>query len=169
MKVRAMSVESYLEALPADRRAELEKVRKVILEHLPKGYVEVLDFGMPSYVIPLSLYPDTYNGHPLPIAGLAMQKNHLSLYLMGVYGDAPTQQWFAKAWKASGKKLDMGKSCVRFQKADDLALDVIAKTIERVTVERYLKAYEESRRARPAAKKAAAGARRAPPARTRRA
>jgi hypothetical protein len=144
------SVDAYLESLPVDRRAEIAAVRDVVNANLPPGYVEAIDYGMLSWVIPLSRYPHTYNGHPLPIASLAAQKSHCALYLMGVYGidDGALRTWFQSAWQRSGKKLDMGKSCVRFHKAADLALDVIAQTIAKVSVEDYLAHYEKSRGAK---------------------
>ncbi|HEX9816759.1 MAG TPA: DUF1801 domain-containing protein [Candidatus Thermoplasmatota archaeon] len=145
---KATSVKGYLAELEPGLRKEIETVRKVILKHLPKGYVEQVDFGMLAYVVPLETYPDTYNGHPLPIAGLAAQKNYNSVYLMAVYADAGTQKWFDDAYKASGKRLDMGKSCVRFKRAADLALDVIGKAVERVSVEAFIARAEASRKTR---------------------
>jgi hypothetical protein len=141
----AKTVAEYLAELPADRRTALEAVRTVILQHLPAGYEETMQFGMISYVIPLSRYPHTYNGQALPVAALASQKNYMSLYLMAVYGHKPTDEWFHQQWAASGKKLDMGKSCVRFKSVDDLPLDVIGKTIARVSVDKFLAAYEAAR------------------------
>lgn len=146
MQSKETSVEDYLKSLPAEKRKEIEPVRRVILKHLPAGFDEIMDYGMISYVVPLKRYPETYNGHPLPIAALAAQKNYNSVYLMGVYGDLATEKWFLKEYEASGKKLDMGKSCVRFKRAEDLPLEVIGKTIARVPVDAYLKKYEAARR-----------------------
>jgi hypothetical protein len=112
---------------------------------LPDGYVEQMDFGMISYVIPLETYPDTYNGHPLMYAALASQKRHISLYLMNVYGDEESQRWFADGFADAGKKLDMGKACVRFRNLDDLPLDIIAQAIARTPSAEYITAYEASR------------------------
>ncbi len=131
----ASTVAEYLAKLPADRRAALSVVRRVIKKHLPRGFVETMQYGMVAYVIPLSRYPKTYNKQPLTVAALASQKNYLSVYLMGVYADPALARWFESSWAKSGKKLDMGKSCVRFRSAEDLALDVLGKVIARVTAE----------------------------------
>ena len=137
--------EEYLASLPEDRAEQMGRLRELILRHLPEGYVELMDFGMLSYVIPLETYPETYNGHPLMYAALASQKRHMSLYLMNVYGDEESQRWFADGFAAAGKKLDMGKACVRFKKLDDLPLDVIAAAVARTPVAEYIAGYEESR------------------------
>ncbi len=153
----ARTVERYLAVLPAQRRAALEVVRSVILENLPDGFEEGMEFGMIGYYVPLERYPDTYNGRPLCIAGLAAQKNHMAVYLMGVYGHPQMRRWFEKAVREAGKKLDMGKSCVRFRSLDDLALPVLGEAIRRVSVEAYLTHYENSRRStRPARPRTAA-------------
>ena len=144
----ASTVKEYLAGLEPPLRKEIEAVRKVILQNLPKGFVETVDFGMLSYVVPLDRYPDTYNGHPLPIAGLAAQKNYNSLYLMAVYADPKTEKWFNDAYQASGKTLDMGKSCVRFHRADDLALDVIGKAVARFPVDDFVAKAEASKKKR---------------------
>ncbi len=139
------TAESYLAELPPDRRDAVSAVRRVILQNLPDGYEETMQFGMIAYVIPISRYPNTYNGQALQIAALASQKNYMSVYLMTVYGDKETRHWFKERFEASGRKLDMGKSCVRFKKLDDLPLDVIGETIARVTVEQYISRYEAVR------------------------
>lgn len=132
----------YLDALPPDRQEAVSQVRRVILDHLPEGYREGMYFGMLGYYVPLERYPGTYNGQPLAIAALASQKRYMSLYLMAVYGDPQTERWFRDAWAASGKKLDMGKSCVRFTQVADLPLDLIGQTIARVGVDDYIARYE---------------------------
>src|SRR3989344_5122804 len=142
----AKTVEQYLKELPQERREAISAVRKVILKNLPKGYEECMMFGMIGYAIPLSKYPNTYNNQPLGIAALASQKNYMSIYLMNVYGNKETEKWFKDAYKKSGKKLDMGKSCVHFKKLDDLPLDVIGKTITLTSVDELIKVYEKSRR-----------------------
>lgn len=142
----AQTVEEYLAELPPDRRGAIATVRKVILDHLPEGYEETMDFGMIGYVVPLQKYPVTYNGHPLAYAGLASQKNHMALYLMCVYGDQETGELFRDRYKASGKKLDMGKSCVRFKKLEDLPLDLIGEVIARTPMATYIERYEAFRR-----------------------
>jgi len=145
-KSKAKSVSEYLNSLEPERRKAIEAVRKVILKNLPKGYEEAFNWGAIVYQIPLKRYPDTYNGQPLAYAALASQKNYMSLYLMGVYGDNDTEKWFKKRFAESGKKLDMGKSCVRFKRLEDLPLDVIGETIARIPLEKYLRKYEESRK-----------------------
>ncbi|MDE2969082.1 MAG: DUF1801 domain-containing protein [Chloroflexota bacterium] len=120
-------------------------VRDVVLANLPEGYEEIMDFGMISYVVPLSVVPKTYNGHPLMYASLADQKNHMALYLMCLYTHNEDMGWFEERYAASGKKLDMGKSCVRFKKLDDLPLDLIGEVIGMTPMERYVSFYEEAR------------------------
>jgi uncharacterized protein YdhG (YjbR/CyaY superfamily) len=145
---RAASVADYLESLPPDRRKELATLRAAIKKHLPRGYAEVMQSGMISYVVPLKLYPEGYLGNkdvPLPFASLAAQKNYFAVYLMNVYGDADLERWFRDAFAKSGKKLDMGKSCVRFKKAADLPLDVITEAVARTPVEAYVARYEAAR------------------------
>jgi uncharacterized protein YdhG (YjbR/CyaY superfamily) len=147
----AKTVKQYLGALPPDRRAAIEVVRKTILEHLPKGYEETIAYGMLGYVVPLKLYPKGYLGKkdvPLPYASLASQKNYMALYLMSIYGDKETEQWFVKAYKATGKKLDMGKSCIRFKTLEDLPLDVIGRAIAMTPAEKYIERYEAARSGR---------------------
>jgi uncharacterized protein YdhG (YjbR/CyaY superfamily) len=141
-----ITVAEYLAALPADRRAALTAIRAAIRKKLPKGYEEGIQYGMIGYYIPLSRYPDTYNGAPLLVAALASQKNHMAVYLQCVYGDSKLRTWFEKAFRDAGKKLDMGKSCVRFRRLDDVPTDVIAEAISRVGVDDYIAIYEKSRR-----------------------
>jgi hypothetical protein len=120
----AATVADYLAELEPQRRVEIETVRDLVNAALPAGYVEVMSYGMIGWVIPLADYPDTYNRQPLGYAGLAAQKNSNSLYLNCVYASAERAERLKAAWAASGKKLDMGKSCIRFKRAADLALDV---------------------------------------------
>ncbi len=144
--IKAKSVADYLARLPADRRAAIDAVRAVILKNLGKGFEEGLTYGMIGYYVPHSLFPAGYHCDPtmpLPFAGLASQKNHMSLYLNCSCGDVDAE-WFQKAWAKSGKKLDMGKSCIRFKKVDDLALDVIGEAIRRQPVKRYIEQYIET-------------------------
>jgi Domain of unknown function (DU1801) len=144
VRSEAATVDQYLAELPEDRRTDIEAVRRVIVEHLPDGYEEVMRWGMITYEVPLERYPDTYNGQPLPLASLAAQKRHNALYLSGVAfigGETAFRERYAR----SGKKLDMGKSCLRFRSVADLALDVIGETIEATPVDDYLEGYERSR------------------------
>ena len=137
--------EEYLAGLPPERAEQLGQLRELILRRLPEGYEEQVDFGMLAYVIPLETYPETYNKHPLMYAAVASQKRHMALYLMNVYGDEATLRWFTEGFAAAGKKLDMGKACVRFKKLDDLPLDFIGDVIARTPVADYIEAYEASR------------------------
>ena len=139
MKSTATSVEEYLEQLPKDRRTALQAVREVILKNLPKGYEETVRYGMLGYVVPLSVFPSGYlnrKTEPVPYVCLGSQKNYMSIYLMSVYGDAEGE--FRKQYTATGKKLDMGKSCVRFKKVDDLALDVIGQAVAKWPMKKFI-------------------------------
>ena len=153
MKSEAKSVEQYLTELPEDRRKEIESVRQVILENLPEGYEEAMNWGMISYQVPLETYPDTYNGQPLMYAALASQKNHMSLYLTGIYMDEETKEGFEEAYRATGKRYDVGKSCVRFRKLDDLPLPLIGESIAAMDVDAFVARAEEIRQARKRKKK----------------
>jgi len=142
---KAETVEKYLEELPEDRKATISEIREMILEHLPEGYRESMNWGMISYEIPLERYPDTYNGKPLGYVALAAQKNHNALYLMSIYMDEERQQWLKEQFEEAGKKLDMGKSCIRFKKPGDLPLEAIGKVIGETTPEQFIETYERSR------------------------
>ena len=141
----ACSVEDYLQELPRERREALQEVRKVVLDNLPAGYVETMNWGVITYEIPLERFPDTYNKRPLMYAALASQKNHMSLYLMCVYSHKESRVRFEEKFKASGKKLNMGKSCVRFKRVEDLPLDVVGEVIAGTSVDAYIRFYQESR------------------------
>ena len=142
---QAATVAQYLTELPPERRKAISAVRKVIKANLPAGFKETMGYGMINYVIPLTRYPDTYNGQPLCYAALASQKNFCSVYLMGVYGDPRRAAWFKDGFKRAGKKLDAGKSCVHFNQADDLPLELIGEVIGGISVEAYIRNYEASR------------------------
>ena len=143
------TVAEYLKSLEPDRRKAIEDVRAVIRRRLPKGYEELMTPTGITYAVPLARFPDTYNGQPLYYAALASQKNYCVLYLMTVYGHAPTEAKFRKAFKDAGKKLDMGKSCVRFKTVDDLALDAVGDVIASTPPDRYIAFYEQSRPSKP--------------------
>ena len=145
---KATTVEEYLDELADDRRETVEAVRDVVNANLPDGYEETVQFGMISYVVPLERYPKTYNRQALQYAALASQKNYVSLYLMNVYGDQETERWFLDRYKASGKRLDMGKSCVRFKTIDDLPLDLVGEAVARTPVDEYIALYETARELR---------------------
>jgi len=140
------SPDEYIEALPEDRKAAISAVRSVILANLPAGYEETVQHGMLAYVIPLAAYPVTYNKLPLLFAGLASQKNYMTVHLMNIYGSPADEEWFVQRYKATGKKLNMGKSCVRFKTIDDLPIELIGEAVARTPVESYIKIYEDSRK-----------------------
>lgn len=146
VRSNAATVEEYLTELAPDRREQIGAVRNVVLDNLPEGYAESMNWGMISWEIPLDRYPKTYNKQPLMYAALASQKNYMSLYLMCVYVHDGTQTEFERSFKASGKKLNMGKSCVRFKTTDDLPMDLIAYTIASTSVDDYIKSYEAARK-----------------------
>jgi hypothetical protein len=142
---KATTVKQYLAELPADRRAAIEAVRKVILKNLDADYEEGMQYGSIAYYVPHKVYPPGYHcdpKQPLPFAGLASQKQHMAVYLMCIYGDTDEDAWFRSEWAKTGKKLDMGKSCIRFKKLDDLPLELIGRAIARVPAMKYIKHYE---------------------------
>src|SRR3989344_4426163 len=145
---KASTVKQYLDELPPDRRAAISAVRKVILKNLPKGYEETMTYGMIGYVVPLKTFPAGYGEKkdmPLPYLCLASQKNHMAIYMMGTYGNKDLDKWIRQAYKATGKKLDMGKGCVRFRKLDNLALDVIGQNVSKLSVETFINVYKKAR------------------------
>lgn len=144
----ASAVSQYLAALPADRRAALSAVRKTINANLPDGYEEGIQFGMIGWYVPLSQYPAGYGENPkvpLPLLALASQKSGMVLHFLCFYGHPTLSSWFTNEYKKSGKKLDMGKGCVRFKKLDDLALDVVGRTIARVPMKEHMANYRAAR------------------------
>lgn len=145
-KSMAKTVDEYIEELPEYRREPIEEIRKLILDNLPDGYEETINWGMISYEIPLEKYPDTYNNQPLNYIGLDAQENHNSLYLMSVYQDEELQEWLEEEFEKAGKKMDMGRSCLRFNMVTDLPLDAIATIISKHTPDEFIEAYEEIRK-----------------------
>ena len=141
---KAATVDAYLAELPEDRRAVVSAVRDVVLRNLPEGYRESMAFGMIGYGIPLERYPDTYNRQPLAYAAIAAQKNYYALYLMSAY-TGEQEQAIRDAFEAAGKKLDMGKSCIRFRKLDDLPLEALGRIIAATPPEAYIAQYEAVR------------------------
>lgn len=138
MRSDAATVEQYLRTLPEERRVAIAAVRSVILENLPDGYEEAMNWGMISYQVPLARYPNTYNGQPLMLAALASQKNHMAVYLSGVYADDDSRRRFIEAYRETGKRMDLGKSCVRFKSLDDLPLDLVGKAVAEFAVEEFI-------------------------------
>ena len=144
----ASTVTQYLAALPADRRAALSAVREVINENLPDGYEEGMQFGMIGWYVPLSMYPAGYGENPkvpLSFVALASQKSGMVLHFLCFYGHPTLSTWFTSEYKKSGKKLDMGKGCVRFKSLEDLALDVVGRTVARVSAEEHMANYQAAR------------------------
>ncbi|MFA6166672.1 MAG: DUF1801 domain-containing protein [Gemmatimonadaceae bacterium] len=142
----APTVAQYLESLPPERRAVVTKVRAAVKRAMPKGYKELMGYGMIMWSVPLSVLPDTYNGHPLCYVALAAQKRHIALYLMGPYGNPTLLAELKAGYKAAGLKLDMGKSCLRFRSLDDIALEVVGRVISRVPMATYVAMYQQARR-----------------------
>lgn len=147
MRSDAGTVDEYLAELPDDRRDAIAAVRDVVLDHLPDGYEEAMNWGMISYQVPLATKPDTYNGEPLMYAALASQKRHMALYLTGVYMDPELEQRLRDGFAAAGLKPDLGKSCLRFRRLDQLDLDVVGELIGAMPVDDFV-AKSDAARAR---------------------
>lgn len=164
MQSKATTVKAYLAELPADRRRAIQEIRQVILDNLDQGYREGMQYGMIGYFVPHERYPEGYHcdpKQPLCFLGLASQKNYMALYMMCQYVNGQSEKEFRAAWAKTGKKLDMGKSCIRFKRVDDLALDLIGKAIRESPVEKHVEFYEsamKSMRKDPKAKKKAGAA-----------
>ncbi len=146
MRSDATSVEDYLAELPGSRLHAIEAVRAVILANLPDGFEEAMNWGMITYQVPLTRYPDTYNGKPLMLAAIASQKRHMAVYLTAVYADQPAREQFVAAYRASGKRMDMGQSCVRFRNLSDLPLELVAEAVSRFSVDDFIAISERARR-----------------------
>jgi hypothetical protein len=145
MQSDATTVEDYLSSLEPDRRAVVKEVHDVVAAAMPAGYAEGVAWGMITWSVPLERYPDTYNGKPLGYVALAAQKRHYSLYLMALYSDSEQDRDFRARWTATGRKLDMGKSCLLFRRVDDLDLDLVAEVVASMPVETFLATYERVR------------------------
>jgi len=147
MRSDAATVDQYISELPEDRGAAMSRVREVIVANLPEGYEEVMNWGMIAYQVPLEYHPDTYNAQPLMYAALASQKNHMAVYLTGVYADAAAREGFLEEYRSTGKRLDMGKSCVRFRRLDDLPLDVVGRAVAAFDLDDFITLVEQARTA----------------------
>ena len=168
MQSKETTVREYLSSLPADRRAAIEQVRDVILKNLDKDFEEGMAYGMIGYYVPHRVFPAGYHCDPrqgLPFAALASQKNYMSVYLMGLYcgcvdgvSDTALVRWFHTAWAKTGKKHDIGKSCIRFKKIEDLPLDVLGEAIRRMPAKVYIEQYTKARRVTASARGAAKAA-----------
>lgn len=146
MKITSNTVDEYLSLLPEDRQRALSKLRQVILENLPEGFVEEMNYGMPGYVVPHSIYPAGYHCDPktpLPFMSFASQKNHISFYHSGIYADPRLLKWFIQEYpKHSKNKLDMGKSCIRFKNPEHIPFELIAELVGKITPEKWIETYE---------------------------
>lgn len=147
MQSKATTVDAYIAELPEDRQKMINEFRKVIKKNLPKGFQECMNYGMIGWVVPHSKYPGGYHCNPkdpLPFMGLASQKNSVNFYHMGIYGDPKLLKWFTDEHaKASSKKLDMGKSCVRYKKAEDIPLKLIGELAAKISVDDWIARYEK--------------------------
>lgn len=141
----AGTVQAYLDGLDPARRAVVEQVRDLVSAAMPDGYQETLAFGMITWSVPLERFPDTYNGQPLGYVALAAQKRHFSLYLLGLYSSAEREQAFRQRWTAEGRRLDMGKACLRFRRVEDLDLALLSEVVASTGVEDYLELYASAR------------------------
>lgn len=145
MQSRAKSVEEYLKELPMERREAIEEVRGVILKNLDKDYEEGMQYGMIGYAVPHRVYPAGYHcdpKQPLPFMSLASQKQYMSLYAMCLYESSELFDWFCAEWEKTGKKLTMGKCCIRFRRVEELPLGLIGKLVKKVSAKKFIKQYE---------------------------
>ena len=146
MQSKATTVDQYLSEVPPERQEAMNKMRKIILKNLPKGFKEEMSYGNIGYVVPKSKYPAGYHCDPqlpLPFMGLASQKNSINLYHMGIYADPKLLKWFTDAHaKASRKKMDMGKSCIRYKKSEDIPFDLIGELVSKITMDDWINLYE---------------------------
>ena len=146
MQSKALTPDDYIKELPSDRKEVIQKFRKTIIDNLPNGFQEAMGYGMLGYCVPHSIYPNGYHCNPkdpLPFMGLASQKNFVAFYHMGIYADKNLYDWFVSEYgKRCKYKLDMGKSCVRFKKLEDIPFDLIAELTRKISVEDWIKTYE---------------------------
>lgn len=138
MQSSAKTVDDYIKELPTDRQEPIRKVRQLILNNLPEGYQEGMQWGMITYFVPMEVYPDTYNKQPLSYVSLASQKNYMTLYLLGVYADSEQEKRLRDGYRSAGKKLDFGKSCLRFKSLNDISFDVIGPIISSVPMNEHV-------------------------------
>ena len=152
MQSNAKTVSEYINSLPPERKKIISAIRKAILKNLPKGFQEEMSYGSIGYVVPHKLYPDGYHCDPtlpLPFLGVASQKNFIAIYHMGIYGEPKLLKWFQDEWKLySTKKLDMGKSCIRFKKPEDVPLDLIEVLASKMTPKQWIDIYEKALKSR---------------------
>ena len=143
-----LTIESYINSLPIDRKESVNKIIKVVEENIPVGYTKVMNYSMPSFVIPHSIYPAGYHVKPdlpLPFIGVASQKNHIGFYHMGIYADSKLLDWFISEYpKCCKSKLDMGKSCIRFKKMDNISYELLAELSKKMTIQDWISIYEKN-------------------------
>jgi len=148
MKYKASTIDEYIEQLPKDRQVAIEKLRSIILKNIPKGFDEGINYGMIGYYVPHSIYPKGYHctpNLPLPFMNIASQKNSINIYHSGIYADKKLYDWFVAEYpKYSNRKLDMGKSCVRFKKLDDIPYKLIGELCIKLSVEQWIEMYEKN-------------------------
>lgn len=144
--VKKQTVAQYLAALPPERRADVRRLRTAMRRAIPKGYRETVAFNSIAWVVPLSVLPDTYNGQPLCYAALGAHQSHIAIHLMGAYGSPVLRKALEDGYKKAGKKLNMGKACLRARSADDVALDVITSVLGKIPMERYVAIYQSVKR-----------------------
>ena len=146
MKIEATSPDNYIEQLPDDRQAPMRKLRAIIKDNIPAGFEEVISYGMIGYVVPHSAYPAGYHCDtklPLPFMNIASQKNFIALYHMGIYASSVLMEWFVAEYpKHNQRKLDMGKSCIRFKKVEEIPYDLIAELVQKMTMQEWIELYE---------------------------
>ena len=148
MQSAAKTPDQYFDELPDERKEPLNKLRQIVRDNIPEGFEEVMGYGMPGYVVPHSIYPDGYHvapDTPLPFISLASQKRHIALYHMGLYSDKELLDWFTSEYpKHSERKLNMGKSCIRWAKPEHIPYDLIAELVTRMSVDRWVAIYESA-------------------------
>jgi uncharacterized protein YdhG (YjbR/CyaY superfamily) len=148
MQYKAENPEDYIAQLPDERKAPMQRLRDVIKKALPEGFEETMSYGMIGYVVPHSVYPDGYHcdpKQPLPFMSIASQKNFIAFYHMGIYADPPLYDWFVKSYPEHSKyKLDMGKSCVRFKKVNELPYELIEELVGKMTAKQWIERYEKA-------------------------
>jgi len=148
MKTEAGTPDEYIAKLPEERQAPIQKLRDTILENIPNGFEETISYGMIGYVVPHKIYPAGYHVDPklpLPFINIASQKNYIALYHLGVYADPEIYDWFVGEYpKHSKTKLDMGKSCIRFKKIDQIPFELIGELVKKITPQRWVEIYEEN-------------------------
>lgn len=146
MQSNALTVDQYINELPEERKNAIKKLREIAQKNMPKGFEEVMSYGMMGYVVPHEIYPNGYHCNPklpLPFYGFASQKNSVNIYHMMIYADTNLYQWFVEEFpKYSKSKLDMGKSCIRFKKMDDIPFDLIGQLLSKISPQQWIEKYE---------------------------